>query len=148
MSTHSKSHTAPEPQPSGRSGNTFLQVTFSDQSMTQLNALPTFEQLRLMDTISAIRTEDLNNPKGDLGHFTRGKVTYYRVRAGDFRCYFEVKGDTIYSHYITHKNTLTDFVFRTKLPISEETMIEQHKSFWKYLESVTKADSGNASKTD
>lgn len=128
-----------------RASSGLLQVTFSDQSMAQLNALPPLEQLRLMDIISAIRADDLKNPNGDLGRFSRAGVNYYRVRAGDFRCYFEVRGDTLFSHYITHKNTLTDFVFRTKLPISEETMIEQHKSFWKYLESVTKTDSSSKS---
>ncbi len=117
-----------------------LQITFSDQSMRMLNQLPVAEQLRLMEIISTIRPEQLQQPSEDLGRFTRGKITYYRVRAGDFRCYFEVQGKTLYSHYICHKNTVNDFVFRFKLPVTEETMIEQHKSFWKYLESVTKSD--------
>lgn len=148
MSKHPKPSTEHDSPSASLASGSLLQVTFSDQSMAQLNALPTLEQLRLMDIISAIRTDDLKNPNGDLGRFSRAGVTYYRVRAGDFRCYFEVKGDTLFSHYITHKNTLTDFVFRTKLPITEETMIEQHKSFWKYLESVTKTDSSGNSKSE
>ncbi|MDX2110166.1 MAG: cytotoxic translational repressor of toxin-antitoxin stability system [Verrucomicrobiota bacterium] len=123
-----------------RSGAPFLQVTFSDQSMTMMNSLPVTEQLQVMDIIGAIRPDQLSSAGDDIGHFSRGGKNYYRVRAGEFRCYFEIQENTLYSHYICHKNTLTDFIFRFKLPVTEETMVEQHKSFWKYLESVTKND--------
>lgn len=112
------------------------QVTFSDQSMGELNKLPVEDQLRLVDAISNITPEKLQDPSEPLGRFSRSGRTYYRVRAGDFRCYFEIRGDTLYSHYIIHRHTLTDFVFRFKLPVSEEQLIEQHSSFWKYLETL------------
>ena len=38
--------------------------------------------------------------------------------------------------YILHKNTLADFIFRTKLPVNEEFLAEQEDSFWKYLDSL------------
>jgi mRNA interferase RelE/StbE len=41
-------------------------------------------------------------------------------------------------HYILPQHSLSDFIFRTKLPVSEEQMVEQHSSFWKYLESLKK----------
>jgi mRNA interferase RelE/StbE len=37
-----------------------------------------------------------------------------------------------------HQHTLSDFVYRNKLPISDGQMFEQCDSFWKYLESVWK----------
>lgn len=115
-----------------------LQVTFSNQSMAELNKLELNEQLQLVDKISDISPEQLVNPREPLGKFRRGGITYYRLRAGEYRLYFEVTEGKIHGHYLLHCNTLTDFLFRAKLPVSEEQMIEQHQSFWKYLESLTK----------
>ena len=117
------------------------QVTFSDHSMRELNKLPVEAQLVLVDKISNVTPSQLNEPSEAIGKFHRNGITYYRVRAGEFRCYFEVKGDTLYAHYILGKNSLTDFIYRNKLPVTEETMIEQHQSFWKYLETLKKNDS-------
>ena len=75
-----------------------------------------------------------------LGSFFRGKKTMYRLRSGDYRLYFERDGITLHTVCILHKNTLTDFIFRTKLPISEEQLVEQHSSFWKYLETLTRSN--------
>ena len=52
--------------------------------------------------------------------------------------YFEVKDDILFSRVILDKNSMADFIFRTKLPFKEEQAIEQHQSFWKYLESLMK----------
>jgi mRNA-degrading endonuclease RelE of RelBE toxin-antitoxin system len=114
-----------------------FQLNFSEQSIGELNKLDIFAQLRLVNKISNLTTEQLLNPGGDIGRFQRESRTYYRFRADDFRIYFERQGDMIlYCHYILHRNTLTDMVFRLKLPVSEEQMVEQHESFWKYLESL------------
>lgn len=119
----------------------FYQVTFSDHSMRELNKLPVEDQLALVDKISTLSPSRLAKPDDEIGRFTRAGVNYYRVRAGDFRCYFEVQGDRLYAHFILHKNSLTDFVYRNKLPATEDTMIEQHSSFWKYLETLKKNQS-------
>lgn len=123
-------------QPLNRRARSMYQVTFSDQSMGELNKLSVEEQMELVDVISSITSDKLDKPREPIGRFTRDGRTYYRVRANDFRCYFEIRGDTLYSHYIIHKHTLTDFVFRFKLPVSEDQLIEQHGSFWKYLETL------------
>lgn len=112
------------------------QVTFSDQSISELNQLELTKQMELVEKISSITPEQLKNPSEPLGKFTRDGKTFYRLRAGEFRCYFEIKDDVLYSHYFLHKNSLADFIFRTKLPLSEQQMVEQHQSFWKYLDSL------------
>lgn len=118
-----------------------FQVTFSDQSMTELNKLDILVQLPIVEKFSALTADNLQSTSENLGRFDRGGKTYYRLRVGDFRIYFElVKGNTLYSHYILHKHTLADFVFRFKLPYREETLIEQHQSFWKYLESLSRGE--------
>lgn len=113
-----------------------FQVNFSEQSMLELNQLDTRSQMLLVEVVSSLKQEQLDNPGEELGRFHRNGKTYYRVRAGEFRIYFEQQGDALFSHYILHKNTLSDFIFRFKLPVTEEFMVEQHDSFWKYLESL------------
>ena len=114
------------------------QVTFSEQSMHELNRLDKFVQMDVIEPISKIRPSDLAHPREPLGKFTRNGKDLYRLRAGDFRFYFEVKGDTLHTHYILHKSSLEDWLFRMKLPVSEQQLVEQHSKFWKYLESLTK----------
>ena len=114
------------------------QVNFSEQSMRELNSLEKWDQMPLIEKLSSLTQHDLENMNEDLGRFNRNGKTYYRLRAGDYRIYFELKADSLYSHYILHQHTLTDFIFRFKLPVNEEQLIEQHQSFWKYLETLRK----------
>lgn len=114
------------------------QVTFSEQSMRELNRLDKLAQLEAIDPISKIRPEDLARPREPLGKFHRGGKDFYRLRAGEFRFYFEVQGETLHTHYILHKASLEDALFRMKLPVSEKQLFEQDSKFWKYLESLTK----------
>ena len=115
-----------------------FQITFSEQSMRELNRLDMLAQLEAIDPISKVKVSDLAHPREPLGKFHRGGKDFYRLRAGDFRFYFEVLGDNLHTHYILHKDSLEDMLFRMKLPVSEQQLFEQHSKFWKYLESLTK----------
>jgi mRNA-degrading endonuclease RelE of RelBE toxin-antitoxin system len=114
------------------------QVTFSEQAMRELNKLDKLTQLDAISPISGLRAADLANPREPLGRFARGGQTLYRLRAGEFRFYFEVHGEILHTLYILHKNSLEDFLLRNKLPVSEDQLVEQHSKFWKYLETLTK----------
>ncbi len=115
-----------------------FQVNFSTQAMQELNKLDKLAQLDAIDPISNLKAADLAHPREPLGQFRRGPKLLYRLRAGDFRFYFEVHGETLHVDYILHKNSLEDFLLRNKLPVSEQQLVEQHSKFWKYLESLTK----------
>ena len=115
-----------------------FQVNFSEQSIHQLNELDKFVQMGLVEQISSLTAEKLKKMDDSLGKFHRNGKTLYRLRAGDYRLYFERNEGTLFCHYVLHKNTLTDFIFRFRLPVSEEQMLEQHDSFWKYLETLKK----------
>lgn len=117
---------------------TMYQVTFSDQSMSELNKLDTLSQMDLMESITQLTPADLHDLDDRLGRFSRKGKTFYRLRAGEFRIYFEVVDDILFSHVILDKNSMADFIFRTKLPFKEEQAIEQHQSFWQYLENLMK----------
>jgi len=114
------------------------QVTFSEQSMRELNKLDKLAQLEAVEPISSLKPSDLANPREPLGRFNRAGHVLYRLRAGDFRFYFDVNSETLHTLYILHKNSLEDFLLRNKLPVSEEQLVEQHSKFWKYLETLTK----------
>lgn len=114
-----------------------FQVTFSEQSIRELNKLDKLAQMSAVEPISRLTPVDLANPREPLGRFTRAGRIFYRLRAGDFRFYFEIRNDTLHTHYILHKDSLEDFLFRTKLPVSEQQLFEQHSKFWKYLETLT-----------
>ena len=114
------------------------QVTFSEQAMHELNKLDKLAQLDAIDPISSLKPADIAHPREPLGQFRRGQKTLFRLRAGDFRFYFDVHGETLHVDYILHRNSLEDFLLRNKLPVSEQQLVEQHSKFWKYLESLTK----------
>jgi mRNA-degrading endonuclease RelE of RelBE toxin-antitoxin system len=114
------------------------QVTFSEQAIREINKLDQLAQLEVIDPITNLKAADLAKPREPLGRFNRGEKTLFRLRAGDFRFYFEVRDDTLHVDYILHRNSLEDFLLRNKLPVSEQQLVEQHSKFWKYLESLTK----------
>jgi mRNA interferase RelE/StbE len=115
-----------------------FQVNFSTQAMQELNRLDKIEQLEAIMPISSLKASDLAAPREPLGRFNRAGHVFYRLRAGEFRFYFEVTGDMLLVTYILHKNSLEDFLLRNKLPVSEQQLVEQHSKFWKYLEGLTK----------
>ncbi|MDO8543176.1 MAG: cytotoxic translational repressor of toxin-antitoxin stability system [Opitutaceae bacterium] len=115
-----------------------FQVNFSEQAMHELNKLDKLAQLDAIDPITSLKPSDLAHPREPLGYFKRGRKMLYRLRAGDFRFYFDVRGETLHVDYILHRNSLEDFLLRNKLPVTEQQLVEQNSKFWQYLESLTK----------
>ena len=114
------------------------QITFSHQSMGELNKLDKATQMELVEKFSSITLDRLQKPSKELGQLHRDGKVFYRLRAGDFRIYFELIDDTLYSHYILQKDTWSDFAFRCKLPVNDDSLVEQHSSFWKFLDNLGK----------
>lgn len=107
--------------------------------MAELNKLEKWDQMPLIEKLCNLKNKDLEDLNDDLGQFHRDGTTFYRLRASEFRIYFEVQNkDTLFCHYILPQHTVTDFIFRFKLPVREDQIIEQHNSFWKYLETLKK----------
>lgn len=114
------------------------QITFSDQSLMEFNKMDKMTQLQFIGQLSDHCDECLRKELLKVKKFRRGSVDIYRCRIDDLRVYFEMRGDIVFCAYILHQHTLSDFVYRNKLPISDEQMFEQYDSFWKYLEAVWK----------
>ena len=58
----------------------------------------------------------------------------YRFRTNDCRIYFEVADDFVVVHRVLHKNSFSDFLFRSKMPISEDEQLAKSKHFWKLID--------------
>lgn len=114
------------------------ELSFSDQAMAELNKLSALEQMPLIEALSTVNIEEIKQDKNKYGAFSRGKKTYYRLRKDDLRLYFTENDGGIYCSHILHKHSITDFAFRSKLPVKEEHLIEQDKNFWEYLDSLSK----------
>ncbi|MEO0055678.1 MAG: hypothetical protein RLZZ50_1625 [Verrucomicrobiota bacterium] len=116
-----------------------FQVTFSAQALGELKKLDPLTQLSAIEPVGKLRPEDLANPREPLDRFVRAGKTLYRLRDGELRYYFEIRGENeLHVLYILHHHTLEDFLLRNRLPVSEDQLVEQHSKFWKYLETLTK----------
>lgn len=115
------------------------QLNFSEQSLAEINKLDVSAQLHMIDCLSTLSDQAFKDHSADLPKIQRDGASFFRIKIDNFRVYLESREDGhLFCHYILPQHTLSDFVFRSKLPISEEQMIEQHSSFWKYVDSLKK----------
>ncbi len=115
-----------------------FQVTFSEQAMHELHKLDTLAQLPVIEPLSNLTPLELARPHEPLSLFKRSGKDFFRLRAGDYRFYFQVQGEVLHVHYILHKNSFEDFLLRNKLPVTEQQLVEQQTKFWQYLETLRK----------
>lgn len=111
-----------------------FQIIFNDLSAAELSVLPTILQLNLLSEFQ-ILPEDLDSLDGDrFGVIERKGKKLYRYRASDYRIYFERCREGVTVHRILHKNTLSDFLFRSKLPMAEDDQVGRASAFWKLID--------------
>ena len=111
-----------------------FQIIFNELSAAEMSALPKKLQLDLLAEFQ-ILPEDLNRlDSKHFGAIEREGKKLYRYRAKDYRIYFEKTAEGITVHRVLHKNTLRDFLFRSKLPISEDQELGKQREFWKLIE--------------
>ena len=114
-----------------------FQIIFNELSAAELSALPKVLQLNLLGEFHVL-PEDLEQLGGSgdkFGRIERGGKKLYRYRASDYRIYFEPCPQGLTVHRILHKNTISDFLFRSKLPmVAEDAQLGQTKAFWKLID--------------
>jgi len=111
-----------------------FQIIFNEISAAEMAALPTTLQLELL--------AEFHVSPGDLdpldarrfGLIERDGLKLYRYRARDHRIYFEATPEGIRIHRVLHKNTIRDFLFRTKLPMAEDEQLREAPRFWELIE--------------
>ena len=111
-----------------------FQIIFNELSAAEMSALPKTLQLDLLAEFQ-ILPEDLDRlDSSRFGLLERDGKRLYRYRAKDYRIYFEKTPEGITVHRVLHKNTLRDFLFRTKLPTGEDEQLKERREFWKLIE--------------
>lgn len=113
-----------------------FQIIFNELSAAELSELPKSLQLALLSEFQ-ILPEDLDRLTGGDGRFgciERDGKKLFRYRASDYRIYFEPCPQGVTIHRILHKNTLSDFLFRSKLPLAEDDQLGRAKAFWKLID--------------
>jgi mRNA-degrading endonuclease RelE of RelBE toxin-antitoxin system len=111
-----------------------FQIIFNELSAAEMSALPKKMQLDLLEQFQ-ILPEDLD--RLDAKHFgviEREGKKLYRYRARDYRIYFAKTAEGIKIHRVLHKNTFRDFLFRSKLPGSEDQALGKTREFWNLIE--------------
>ncbi len=111
------------------------QVVFNEISAAEMSALPTLTQLDLLDEFQVDPTDLEAIEKSDsYGIIERDGKRLYRYRAKDMRLYFQVSDGDVVVHRVLHKNTLQDFLYRSKLPLAEDEAVSRSKVFWELIE--------------
>jgi len=111
-----------------------FQIVFNEISAAEISRLGTLEQLELLDEFK-VSEKDLEKIDGErFGKIEREGKTLYRFRAKDHRFYFEVKDGAVIVHRVLSKGTLSDFLFRSKMPLGEDEELAKSKHFWKLID--------------
>src|SRR3954467_12417298 len=111
-----------------------LQIVFNEISAAEMAALPKEMQLDLLTEFQFL-PEDLDQLDMEkFGAVERDGKRLFRYRAKDYRIYFERREEGITVHRVLHKNTIRDFLFRSKLPMAEDDQLSKTREFWKLIE--------------
>lgn len=111
-----------------------FQIVFNEISAAEMAALPKEMQLDLLAEFQFL-PEDLDDLDAKrFGTVERDGKKLYRYRAKDYRIYFGRSTEGITVHRVLHKNTIRDFLFRAKLPLTEDDQLGQKEGFWRLIE--------------
>jgi mRNA-degrading endonuclease RelE of RelBE toxin-antitoxin system len=121
-----------------------FQIVFNELSAAEISALPKRLQLELLAEFQ-ILPEDLDQLDSErFGVIEREGKKLYRYRAKNYRIYFAKTEEGVKVHRVLHKNTLRDFLFRSKLPVSEDAQLGETREFWKLIEEGERTPKGKA----
>ena len=123
-----------------------FQVIFNPVSASEMSALPKDLQLDLLAEFQ-ILPEDLGTLNGaNFSTIRRDGRTLHRFRCRDHRIYFERHDEGILIHRVLHKNTIRDFLFRSKLPMNDGDdqgdQAESTEQFWKMIQETPATTTG------
>jgi mRNA-degrading endonuclease RelE of RelBE toxin-antitoxin system len=114
------------------------QIVFSESGAAELSRIEKLAQLEIVDELSKLRKENLEVESDQLGRLKKGNRTLHRFRYKDYRFYFEKKDRQLLVHHVLHKNTFSDFFYRSNLDIADDRKFEETEKFWNFIEQQTK----------
>ena len=115
-----------------------IQIVFNEISAAEMANLPKELQLELLAEFDVLPEELEEIGKLDperFGVLERDGQRLHRYRAKDYRIYFAQTPEGIIVHRVLHKNTIRDFLFRSKLPMpAEDEALAGQRDFWKLID--------------
>jgi hypothetical protein len=116
-----------------------LQIVFNEISAAEISRMETLEQLELLDAFKVTEADLTNLDDDRFGKILRDGKTLYRFRTDDCRIYFEVVNHNVVVHRVLHKNSFSDFLFRSQMPVAEDEELSKSKHFWNLIDEGRKA---------
>jgi mRNA-degrading endonuclease RelE of RelBE toxin-antitoxin system len=110
------------------------QIVFNEISAAEMARIPKELQLELLAEFQFL-PDDLDSLDSKaFGLIEREGKRLYRYRTNDYRIYFERSPEGVLVHRVLHKNTIRDFLFRSKLPMAEDEQLQENAGFWNLIE--------------
>jgi mRNA-degrading endonuclease RelE of RelBE toxin-antitoxin system len=110
------------------------QIIFNEISAAEISSISKELQLQLLAEFQFL-PDDLDQLDSKaFGVIEREGKKLYRYRAHDYRIYFARSEEGIVVHRVLHKNTIRDFLYRSKLPLAEDEQLQGQAGFWKLIE--------------
>ncbi|MBI3191478.1 MAG: hypothetical protein HYZ36_02350 [Pedosphaera parvula] len=116
-----------------------FQIIFNPTSAAELAKMPKDLQLHILGEFRGLPQEVMSTELERFGKLERAGRTLYRFRLGDYRVYFERHDLGVVVHRILSRNSLKDFLFRSKLPTGEDEALQDNPQFWELIENARAA---------
>ena len=113
-----------------------FQIIFNPTSAAELARMPKELQLYLLGEFRGLPQEVLHTDLERYGKLERGGKSLHRFRLGEYRVYFERHELGMVVHRILNRNSLKDFLFRSRLPLGEDAALQDNPKFWDLIESA------------
>jgi len=112
-----------------------FQIVFTTVSSAEMSALPKTLQLEILSEFQFLNPNFVDENPEKFGVIRQNERSLYRYRTRDYRIYFEKKDEGLLIHRVLNKNSLKDFLFRSKLPVSEDEALQTNPAFWELIDS-------------
>jgi mRNA-degrading endonuclease RelE of RelBE toxin-antitoxin system len=111
-----------------------FQIIFNPTSTIELAKMPKELQLYILGEFRGLPQEVLNTDLERFGKLERRGTILHRFRLGDYRIYFQRHELGVVVHRILNRNSLKDFLFRSRLPMGEDAALQENPKFWDLIE--------------
>lgn len=111
-----------------------FQINFTDTSSAEMSQLPKLLQIEILSEFKVLTPNFIDDHPDRFGVLMRNDRKLYRYRANEYRIYFEKSDKGILIHRVLHRNTMKDFLFRSKLPLAEDEELQEQSAFWELID--------------
>ena len=98
--------------------------------------MPKDLQLDILGEFRGLPQQVISTELERYGKLEREGRTLHRFRIGDYRVYFERHDLGLLVHRVLSKNSLKDFLFRSRLPLGEDEALQENPKFWELIEAA------------